>query len=189
MRKLIVNEWISLDGFASDRDGTTKFFEDPKYNEGLNDEMLKLFDTVDTALFGATTYKLLSEFWPTADSKQEPITPLINAMPKIVFSKTLQEAAWGPATIRRDDVADAVRELKQQEGKSMIVWGSLSLVTRLAEQGLVDEYWITIVPSFLGKGRRFIPEDIEISDMELLESVTLPTGILYLKYRPKSRNK
>lgn len=189
MRKIIVQEWISLDGFAADRDGSTKFFEDPKYNEGLNDEMLKIFDTVDATLLGAKTYKLFSEFWPTADPEQEPITPRLNALPKIVFSKTLKEANWGPATIRRDDVADAVRELRQQEGKNLIMWGSLSLVQRLAEEGLVDEYWITIVPSFIGEGRKFIPENVEITDMELMESKALPTGILYLKYRPKSRNK
>ena len=71
----------------------------------------------------------------------------------------------------------------------MIMWGSLTLVKRLTEEDLVDEYWITIVPSFIGKGRKFIPEDLEITDMKLIESKALPTGILYLKYRPESRNK
>lgn len=93
MRKVIVQEWTSLDGFASDRDGSTKFFEDPKYNEGFNEEQLALFARIDAAILGAKTYKMFSEFWPTADAEQEPIAPKLNALHKIVFSKTIKSPA------------------------------------------------------------------------------------------------
>lgn len=185
MRKVIVQEWISLDGFAADRDGTTKFFEDPKYNEGFNEEQLALFTRIDAAILGAKTYKMFSEFWPTADAEQEPIAPKLNALHKIVFSKTIKEPGWHPATIRQDDVADGIRELRKQEGKDLIVWGSLSLVKRLTDEKLVDEYWIVIVPAFLGKGEKFIPEDTQINDMELFDSKTSPSGAVFLKYRPR----
>lgn len=185
MRKIIVQEWTSVDGFASDREGTTKFFEDSKYNEGFNEEQFALFERIDAALLGATTYKLFSEFWQTADAKQEPIAPKLNALHKIVFSKTITQATWQPATIRRDDVADAVRELRREKGRDLILWGSLSLVKRLTEERLVDEYWIIVVPTFLGEGKKFIPEDAAINDMELFDSRTSPSGAVFLKYRLK----
>lgn len=184
MRKIIVQEWISADGFATDRDGTTKFFEDPKFNEGFNEFQEELFEHIDGALLGATTYRMFSEFWPTADPEQEPIAPLLNNLHKIVFSKTIDEPEWQPATVRRDDVADAVRELKQEDGKALVVWGSLSLVKRLTEEDLVDEYWTVVVPVFVGTGKKFIPEDKDI-ELELFESKIAPTGVVFLKYRPK----
>lgn len=187
MRKVIVQEWISADGFASDRDCTTHFFEDPKFNEGFNDEMEKLFSRIDTAVLGAETYKMFSRFWPTADAEKEPVAPRLNALPKIVFSKTIQEPEWQPATVRRDDVADGIRELRDKKGKDIIIWGSLSLVKRLAEEQLVDEYWLVIVPVFLGKGYKFLSENTEMHDMELFESGTAPSGAVFLKYRPQKK--
>lgn len=185
MRKVIAQEWISIDGFASDREGTTKFFEDPKYNEDFNEEQLALFERIDTALLGATTYKLFSEFWPKANEEQEPIAPKLNVLHKIVFPKTIKEADWQPATVMRDDVANAVRELREQKGKDLILWGSLSLVKRLTEERLIDEYWIVVVPTFLDKGKKFIPESTEINDMELFDSRTSSSGAVFLKYRLK----
>lgn len=183
MRKIIVQEWISADGFATDREGTTKFFEDPKFNEGFTEYQEDLFNQIDAVLLGAVTYKMFSEFWPTADPEEEPITPKINALHKIVFSKTIDEAGWKPATVRRHDVADAVRELRKEDGKALVVWGSLSIVKRLAEENLVDEYWTIVVPVFVGKGKKFIPEDKEI-ELELFESKASRSGAVFLKYRP-----
>jgi dihydrofolate reductase len=184
MRTVILQEWISLDGFAADKDGTTKFFEDPKYNEGFNDYQLELFERVDATILGAVTYRMFSAFWPTADAEQEPVAPKLNALPKIVFSKTINDASWGPVTVRRDDVAHAVRELREQDGKDIVMWGSLSLAKRLIEQNLIDEYWIVVVPIFLGSGKKFIPRDKEMQ-LELFESKTSPAGAVFLKYRPK----
>ena len=87
MRTVILQEWISLDGFAADKDGSTKFFEDPKYNEGFNDYQLELFERVDTTILGAVTYRMFSEFWPTADAEQEPVAPKLNALQKSYFPK------------------------------------------------------------------------------------------------------
>lgn len=187
MRKVIVQEWISADGFASDRHGTTRFFEDPKFNEGFNEEMEKLFDRIDVTVLGAGTYKMFSQFWPTADAEKEPVAPRLNALHKIVFSKTINEPKWQPATIRTDDVAKGVRELKKEKGKDIIVWGSLSLVKRLAEENLVDEYWLVIVPVFLGKGYKFLSESTEMHAMELFDSKTAPSGAVFLKYKPQKK--
>ncbi|MDV6168274.1 dihydrofolate reductase family protein [Flavobacterium sp. DG1-102-2] len=189
MRKVIAQEWISADGFATDRNGTTRFFEDPKFNDGFEGEQIKLFDRIDAAVLGGETYKMFSQFWPTAEAEKEPIAPKLNALTKIVFSKTIKEkeAVWHPAIIRTDDAAHGVRELKMQEGKDLIIWGSLSIVKRLAQENLIDEYWLIIVPTFLGKGKKFLTEDTEIHNMELFDSITAPSGAVFLKYRPQKK--
>jgi len=183
MRKIIVQEWISADGFASDREGTTDFFEDPKFNEGFEEEQTKLFDRIDTILLCGKTYKIFSGFWPTANAKKEPIAPKINTLTKIVFSKTLKEAVWQPAVIKTDDAADGVRQLRNQTGKDIVIWGSLSIVKRLAKENLIDEYWLIIVPVFLGEGKKFMPEDTETHNIELFDSITASSGAVFLKYR------
>jgi dihydrofolate reductase len=189
MRKLIVQQWISADGFASDRSGTTSFFEDEKYNEGWTENELQLLKNIDTILLGANTYKMFIDYWPDVDPTKEPVGPALNNIPKVVFSKTLESAPWGnwkPATIVSEDAAQYVQNLKQQPGKDLILWGSLSLCSALAEAGLPDEYHLTIAPAFVGKGRHFLPEGIELTDMELFGHKALPTGVVLLKYRPRN---
>jgi dihydrofolate reductase len=189
MRKLIVQQWISADGFATDSKGTTGFFEDERYsNDYWDTEQLQLLETIDTIVLGATTYKMFLEYWPDADADKEAIAPVLNATHKIVFSKTLTEAPWGkwrPATVIPEDAVEYVRKLKEQPGKDIILWGSLSLCTVLAEAGLPDEYHLTIAPAFVGSGKHFLPEGKEWLDMEVLKSVVYPNGVVSVIYRPK----
>lgn len=189
MRKLIVQQWISADGFATDRNGTTAFFEFEKYGEGWAKDEVELLNNVDTILLGANTYKMFLEYWPEADPSKEIVAPQLNATPKIVFSNTLTEAPWGKwesATVVRHDAADYVRVLKQQPGKDIILWGSLSLCSALAAAGLPDEYHLTIAPAFVGTGRHFLPESTEWLDMDLIKSSTFLTGVLSLVYKPRA---
>ena len=190
MRKLIAQQWISADGFASDSNGTTKFFEYPKYNTGWEEDQLQLMKNIDTILLGANTYKMFLEYWPDADPEKEAIAPALNSTPKIVFSTKLKDAPWGqwqPATIINHDAVAYVKQLKEQPGKDIIVWGSLTLCRALAAQDLFDEYHLTLAPAFVGNGMRFLPNDKEWLDMELLKSKTYTTGVLSLVYRPRTK--
>ena len=188
MRKIIMQQWITLDGFASDRDGTTKFFENPDIDySGIHKDQLEFFETIDTAILGATTYKMFAEYWPTESAKDEPVAPKINVLEKIVFSKKMNAALWGPATIYRDDLRDAVSELKNSPGKNMVIWGSLSICEALAENDLIDEYLLYVVPAFIGKGRRFSLDDKELHNMDLYETKTFNGGIVSLKYRVRPK--
>ncbi|RZJ71869.1 MAG: reductase [Flavobacterium sp.] len=188
MRKIIVQQWISLDGFATDREGTTKFFENPDLDySGIHKDQLELFETIDAAILGATTYKMFAEYWPTEAAKGEPVTPKINVLKKIVFSKKMKDASWEPATICRDDLTDAVRNLKNSPGKNIVIWGSLSICEALANENLIDEYLLYLVPAFIGKGRQFFPDDKELHNMDLYENKTFDGGIVSLKYRVKPK--
>ena len=190
MRKLIVQQWISADGFAADSNGTTAFFENERYNSDYWDaDQLQLLETIDTILLGANTYKMFLEYWPDADEDKEAIAPVLNATPKIVFSNSLAQAPWGkwePATLVPGDAVAYVTRLKEQPGKDIILWGSLGLCTALAEANLTDEYHLTIAPAFVGSGKHFLPEGKEWLDMEVLKSKTYPNGVVSLIYRPKA---
>jgi dihydrofolate reductase len=124
MRKLILQEWLSLDGFAAHEDGSTTFFEDPGLNEQSDDDISRDMDSIDTILMGANTYKIFVEYWPNADPRKDVIAEAINNTAKIVFSKSLPAAPWGkwaPAQIERRDAVEVVRALKAVPGKKIIL--------------------------------------------------------------------
>ncbi len=188
MRKLILQEWISIDGFAADNEGGIEFFTDPKFNKGWEVDELVFMDSIDTIILGANTYKMFIDYWPGADNSTELVADKLNSTPKIVFSKSLEGAPWGkwePARLERRDPADAIIELKKQSGKDMVIWGSLSLVKYLISKGLVDEYQLCVTPVFLGSGISFLPEDHEMK-AELLRVKSYESGIVTLTYSASS---
>jgi len=188
MRKLIAQQWISADGFATDSDGTTKFFEFPEYNAGWEEDQLKLMERIDCILLGANTYKMFLDYWPDIDPDTEATGPALNSTPKIVFSKTMVNAPWGrwdPATVVSEDAVGYVKKLKEEEGKNIILWGSLMLCKTLAQHDLIDEYHLTVAPAFVGNGQHFLPSDKQLLDMEVLKSRKYETGVLSLVYRPR----
>ena len=95
MRRLILEEWLSLDGFAVDKDGKLDFFPASETDRFSDRDQLEFLDTVDTILLGRRTYELFVDFWPTATTDKEIIADRLNTLPKLVFSNTLREAPWG----------------------------------------------------------------------------------------------
>jgi len=184
MRKVIVHEYMSADGFVADRDGGLDFLG-PIGGE-LDQAMLRELEEIDTILLGARTYELFVQFWPTPESKDEVIADRLNAIPKVVFSTRLQAAPWGdwPEARVEPSAYESVTELKQQPGKSMIVWGSIEVAQALLDAGLVDELWLGVAPVVLGEGRRLFPGH---ADLELIGAQTFTdSGIQMLRYRPKA---
>jgi dihydrofolate reductase len=187
MRKIIYQVWISLDGYAADANHSTKFFEDRKYGEGSDQELLDYMDNIDTVLLGANTYKMFVEFWPTEASENEIMSERLNSTPKIVFSKSLKAAPWGKwpaAQIESGDAIAAVKKLKSQNGKNMVLWGSLSLARSLMKENLIDEFHIRIVPVVLGKGTSLF-ENLEQKNLTLVETKQYPSGIVLIQYKPQ----
>ena len=186
MRKVILQEWISLDGYAADQNGTTDFFSSPKYNEGSDQDQLSFMERIDTILLGSNTYKMFSEYWPDADPKAEMIATRLNETSKIVFSTTLIQAPWGKWQDCQieSDLENTVRRLKLQEGKDMVLWGSLSIAQSLIEAGLVDEYQLRIVPILLSAGRpMFLTSKGPELNLQLMTSKVYQSGIILLVYR------
>ena len=187
MRKLIFQEFLSLDGYAADKDHSTKFFEDPEYSENSDEDLLTEMHRFDTILLGATTYKMFVGFWPHVSNEEQIVADKLNSIPKIVFSKTLKEAPWGKwpaAKVVRDDAVSAVKDLKAQDGSDMVLWGSISLAQDLVKANLIDEYQLRIVPVLLGEGTLLFTSHGKL-DLELTKSKSYPSGLLLAHYRPK----
>src|SRR5262245_59424204 len=160
MRKVIIEEWVSLDGYAVDREGSLEFFTAIEENRDSDRDQLSFLDGLDTVLLGRKTYELFVDFWPTATTDQEFIADRLNELPKLVFSNTLTEAPWGawpPARVVRGDAVAEIGRLKAQDGKHTVLWGSLSLAQDLIRADLIDEYHLHVCPTVVGGGRPLFP--------------------------------
>lgn len=188
MRKLIVEEWLSLDGFATDKDGQLDFFTNltAEQNSQSDAEQLKFLDTIDLILLGRKTYELFVEFWPAATTDQEVIADKLNSLKKIVFSNTIVSAPWGTwpeAEVRNGDAVRAIRDLKQLPGRNIVIWGSISLVQELMKANLIDEYHIQLCPVLTRGGRSFYNLDIDPQQLKLVEMRQYSTGTVFLNYQ------
>lgn len=188
MRKLILEEWLSLDGFAADRDGGLDFFPATETDQFSDRDQLALLDSVDTILLGRRTYELFVDFWPTATTDREIVADRLNELPKLVFSNTLAAAPWGswpPAQVVRGDAVAEIRRLKAQDGKHMVLWGSLSLAQALIAANLIDEYHLQVCPTVLGGGRRLFTESLERANLERVAVRNYDTGVVFLHYESR----
>jgi dihydrofolate reductase len=185
MRKIIVVEFVSLDGVMEDPGGAEDYkhggwtFKYPD-EKGYELKGQELWD-VEALLLGRTTYEGFAAAWP--DRQDEAgFADKFNSMPKYVVSTTLTDPAWNNTTVLPD--LDAVAELKQQEGGDIQLAGSAQLHQALMERGLVDEWRLMVFPIVLGSGKRLFGDAApEASGLELVSCTQLETGSLYLVYR------
>jgi dihydrofolate reductase len=187
MRKLIVQEWLSADSFAADENGSTDFFGRPEDYRQSDKDILADMDSIDTILLGANTYRIFLDFWPTEISVDEIIAHRINETPKIIFSNSLNKVEWGRwdnAHQQTGDAIEAITKLKQQAGKDLILWGSLSLFRSILNAGLVDELEIRTIPIILGKGIRLFGDSDQLK-LETLDAKKYDSGITCVKYEMK----
>ena len=187
MRKLIVEQWMSLDGYVTDKEGSLDFFTNltPDQNKYSDTDQLKFLETVDTILLGRKTYDLFVDFWPNANIEQEVIADKLNSINKIVFSNTLTKASWGKwnnAAIISGDAANEIQELKSKPGKDMVMWGSISLAQLLMTKNLVDEYRIQLCPIVTGGGRSLFHQQMDRTQLKLKEIRHYDTGTAFLNY-------
>lgn len=185
MRKLILEEWLSLDGYAEDKNGKLDFFPSTEANKYSDEDQLKFLDSIDAILLGRKTYELFVEFWPTATVDKEVIADKLNSLPKIVFSNTLQKAPWGDwpaAEIMQGNAVENIKALKAKDGKNMVLWGSISLAQSLMKAGLIDEYHLQICPVLVGGGKKLFDEAGEYKQVKLSGTKKYATGVVFLKY-------
>lgn len=186
MRKIIVSNYITLDGFFAGPNGEFDWFvwddETAEYAKGL-------LTSIDTILFGRVTYELMAGYWPTASPPAEDpiIIDAMNNLPKIVFSKTLDKVAWKNSRLVKGDIAEEISKLKQQPGKDMVIYGSGSIVTTLARLGLIDEYRIFVNPVVLGSGKPQFKGIKDRLNLKLLTTKTFNCGVVLLHYQPAKK--
>ena len=185
MRRIVVTEFLSLDGVMEDpggaegsRHGGWSFqFNDP---EGMK---YKLDETLDheALLLGRVTYEGFAAAWPGM-TDDVGFADKMNAMPKYVVSTTLERADWSNSTILRGDLVQEVTALKQQDGGDILVAGSATLVRDLLVHGLADEYRLMVFPVVLGSGKRLFAGEGEAAALKLVDVKPLPTGTVILTY-------
>lgn len=190
MRKLIIAEFITLDGVIQAPGGAEEDTEGgfthggwtwPYWHDDIGLHFSQAMAEADTLLFGRLTWQIHGGAFETMDG--DPFADALNATPKYVVSTTLRDAAaWRNSTLIRENVVESVRALKQQPGKSILLDGSSVLAHTLAQHDLVDEYRLHVYPLVLGSGKRLFPPGTRI-DLQLVESSPLPTGVVYLHYR------
>jgi dihydrofolate reductase len=179
MRKLIVTEFVSLDGVMEAPGGEPGYAHTgwvlDHFTEELGAYKLEEQLAADVLLLGRTTYESFYGAWP---HREGPMAEKINAMPKVVVSTTARTLEWETATLLDGPVPEAVRALKEDGDGTILVIGSRTLVHALLAAGLVDELHLQVLPLVLGSGRRLFPESPEKMPLELLESRSLDNGIV-----------
>ena len=186
MRKLIVFNHVSLDGYFVDANGTMSWAktrrDDPEWNAFVEQNA----SGNGPLLFGRKTYELMIQYWPTPMAKQHDaaIADRMNKLPKVVFSKTLSDASWNNTTLIKDDLVGEVRRMKQESGDGLTILGSGTLVPQLAEAGLIDEYHLAVNPLVLGKGRTMFEGIGEKLALKPKTTRTFGNGCVYLVYEP-----
>ena len=194
MRRLIVHEFMSLDGVMQapggkdeDRDGGFAHggWTWPYWHDDIGQHFGDIMQNTDAFLLGRRTYEThAAAFEPMPPG--DPFGDMMNAPRKYVVSKTLQHPTWRNTTIIRDNVVDAVRALKAEPGKDILTDGSSQLVHTLLANDLVDELHLTVYPLALGGGKRVLPEGLYAA-FRLIAATPYPTGVVGLQYERDRR--
>ena len=197
MRKVVVVEWMTLDGVVQapgnpdeDRDGGFEHggWHLPYFDDTSRAWVVQGYAEAGGFLFGRRTYENLAAYWPNASEEEQVIAEPLNSKPKYVASRKLTEPLeWQNSTLLTGDVAQAVLSLKQEEGRDLHAIGSSDLAQTLIEHDLVDEYRLMIDPLVVGDGKRlFRNNGGALKPLRLVESQTTSTGAILATYAAES---
>ncbi|MEW6144244.1 MAG: dihydrofolate reductase family protein [Thermodesulfobacteriota bacterium] len=187
MRKVIVSNLISLDGFIAGPNGEIDWFG---WDEELESYCRDQLGSMDTILFGRVTYELMAGYWPAASATEndQAIIDAMNNLPKVVFSRTLDRVEWKNSRLVKDDIEGEVARMKREPGKDMVIFGSGSIVSSLAPAGLIDEYRIFVNPVVLGRGKSMFRGIDNRLGLKHLCTRTFGSGLVLICYEPAERS-
>jgi dihydrofolate reductase len=184
MGRLVVTEFVSLDGVMEAPGGEAGYahagWVGPYFSDKLGEYKLAEQLAADVLLLGRVTYDSFYGAWPYRDG---PMADKINTMDKVVASTTLERSPWAATTVIGGDVPAQVSALKAADNRSILVAGSRTLVQSLLGAGLVDELHLQVFPLVLGSGRRLYPDSVDLTRLELVESMPFSSGVVALTYR------
>ena len=187
MRRVVVTEFVSLDGVVEDPGGAEGYehggwaFQFERGEEGDKFKFDELMEA-DAMLLGRRTYEGFAKAWPSM-TDEVGFADKMNGMPKYVVSSTLEDADWNNSTILRGDLEDEVSKLKQADGGNILVAGSAQLAQGLAEHDLVDVYRLMLYPVVLGHGKRLFADGPDKSAFRLVDARPVGNdGVLTLTY-------
>lgn len=192
MRRMILSMMVSLDGAVAGADGNLDWFlSDAEFEL----EMLGVLRNVDRMMFGRVSYELLAQYWPTAGTADDQapggftsrereieFARLMNSIPKTVYSRTLQEPAWGPVTVARELTAADIESQRRQPGQDIVLFAGGNLASQFARLDLFDEYRLMIHPVILGNAIPLFQGLTGQHKLKLRRTRTLPSGVVLLHY-------
>jgi dihydrofolate reductase len=187
MGRIVVTEFVSLDGVMEDPGGSEHTKHGAwtfKFSRGTEGDKFKIDETLnaEAQLLGRVTYEGFAEAWPQRSG--DPFSAKFNSMPKYVVSQTLKKADWNNSTILSGNVLDEVKKLKQRLKGDILVSGSARLAQTLIANDLVDQLNLMVFPVVLGSGKRLFGETKDMKTLKLAESRTVGDGVLILVYQP-----
>lgn len=178
MRKVIVSEFVSLDGVME----APNEWQGPFWHEDIGKYKFDELFASDALLLGRVTYDGFAAAWPSI-TDDVGFADRMNGLPKFVASTTVKDPTWN-ASVIQGDVADEVARLKQQPGQDILVYGSADLVQTLMQHNLVDEYRLMVHPVVVGHGKRMFGEGAAPAALKLVDTQTFPSGVIVLTYEP-----
>lgn len=194
--QLTVTTFLSVDGVYQGPGGPDEDRRDgfdrggwlvPHFDEATGQFIDEVFREVDAFLLGRRTYEIFAASWPNATDPDDRVAKSLNTLPKYVASRTLHDPQWSNSTVLEGDLAPAVQQLKERDGRQLQVHGSGRLVQFLLANDLVDRLNLLVFPVIVGAGRRLFPESGIATGLALDESRTTPSGVAISVYRTSGR--
>jgi dihydrofolate reductase len=184
MKKIIVQEFITLDGFIEDASDKQMKWVTDFFNEEMVEEQSNGANNIDTILLGRITYDILSAYWPTsAAKKRDPkMFKHLNEVAKIIFSSTLNNPQWNNSKVMRSISYEEMQKIKEGNGKNIAISGSASIVHSLLNLGLIDEFHLTVFPVAVGNGKRLFDNFNGRQNLTLINTKIFNNGVAKLFY-------
>ncbi len=185
MRRLLVFNSVSLDGYFVDAHGDMSWAHAGADAE-WNDYTASNASGGGTLVFGRVTYQMMAGYWPSpqAIATDPVVAERMNALPKVVFSRTLREATWRNTTLVNGDIVAAMRRMKAESGDGMVIFGSGTITAQLAQAGLIDEFQFVVVPIVLGGGRTLFDGIAKPLKFKRTGTRSFGNGNVVLSYTP-----
>jgi dihydrofolate reductase len=192
MRRIVMFNWVSIDGFFAGPNGEIDWIiRDPEVDQTLRESDTDIAQSEsggsDMMLLGNVTYSMFENSWPpiardpNAPEALHKMADEVTRMTKVVFSRSRKEAPWENSRLLKDNLIEEAEKLKQGEGTPILIFGSGTIVQQLTVAGLIDEYFIAVTPVVLGKGKRLFG-DVQRQNLRLLEARQFKSGNVLLRY-------
>jgi dihydrofolate reductase len=186
MRKLSVFNSVTLDGYFAGTNGDISWAHNSSEDAEFDAFVVDNAKAGGMLLFGRITYELMASYWPTPEAlERDPaVAERMNSLPKVVFSRTLAKASWSNTELVKGDLGAEVRRMKEAPGGDMTILGSGSIVSQLAQMGLIDEYQVVVIPVVLGRGKTMFDGIKEKLTLKLARTRSFGNGNVFLCYEP-----